>query len=198
MKYSPLPTRNHVTLGFRRGDTSYIQTLDYLVYSSMKCHGLNSSPQENRHRDDISMYDPFDRMDFFEIKQRIFEHIWGSYGYISISNFLGDSQKVLPDLKYILSHEFAATKGLVIDVRNNPGGSVEFAQRYFFSHILMKFSLIQLFSPTEVSPIKMRVVDNPINQYLMTTDLVDDGAAWNHSFSSNHEKYSVSLYIMTI
>ena len=128
LKYNPLPIRNHVTLGFKRKKKVFLQTLDYLVYSS-ECNHLVELKSVNL-KDDISMNDAYERRDFYEIDHQVFNHFWGDYGYIYLSNFMGETRENLYEFKEILSREMVKTNGLVIDVRNNPGGSINFALRF--------------------------------------------------------------------
>jgi len=128
LKNNLLPTRNHVTLGFTRNNVSFVQTLDYLVYST-ECMLQDLKPNVNP-QDHLSLYDPADSWDM-NMEHQVFRHLWGEYGYISFNNFMARSEKMIPELQGLLTKEMGKTKGIVIDVRNNAGGSVELASRYF-------------------------------------------------------------------
>lgn len=140
LKNNLLPVRNHVTLGFERNNKAFIQTLDYLVYST-DCSGLSNIFSDVNPKDDFSLYDPFERQEM-KMERKVLSYFGADYGYIYLNNFMGNSQEFIPKLKRILSLEMGKTKGLVIDLRNNPGGSVEFASRYYLFLIVVWFSCL--------------------------------------------------------
>jgi C-terminal processing protease CtpA/Prc len=65
------------------------------------------------------------------IQYTILNQIWGRFGYISIASFIpnmGNYYKAVDIMRGLLVKELKDTDGLIIDVRNNPGGSIQMAE----------------------------------------------------------------------
>ena len=150
--------RNYATIGLIGKSGLYLQTLDYLAYhTSDACIRSTTHPVKNPVRKpfrlDIAEYEvghditqafgtPFSLLDEMGaldlrpssediIKFTKLHYVWGRFGYLSITSLnpnMGDYQKVIEVIRGILIKEMAGTNGLIIDVRNNPGGSIQLAE----------------------------------------------------------------------
>ncbi|MBL8174815.1 MAG: hypothetical protein JNK48_09095 [Bryobacterales bacterium] len=77
----------------------------------------------------------------------------GNYGYLRIHNFnvkSEDTQEFLDEAKRILDKlNLAAGDGLVLDVRSNPGGNIQAAER-----------LLQMLTPAEIEPAQFHFMNS--------------------------------------
>ena len=76
-------------------------------------------------------------------------------GILKILSFIDDETTVVSLVQSLLANELNQTSMVIVDVRDNPGGS-----------ILLADALPQLFSATPIQPTLYRALVNPINQYL--------------------------------
>jgi len=82
----------------------------------------------------------------------------GSLGYVRLKSFYWtsrglDVQTVIDGMRRAIDSQFANARGIVIDVRGNPGGLLPLSEK-----------LVQLFSKRSVEPVTMRMLANKLNE----------------------------------
>ncbi|TMP38320.1 hypothetical protein CWB96_18630 [Pseudoalteromonas citrea] len=79
-------------------------------------------------------------------------------GYLHIDSFSPSTSpnEAVAIIQGLLDNELSTTDALVIDVRDNPGGNIIYAD-----------TLFQLFSPKQVVPTSLRYINTEVNQYIM-------------------------------
>lgn len=94
-------------------------------------------------------------------------------GILKILSFIDDETTVVSLVQSLLANELNQTSMVIVDVRDNPGGS-----------ILLADALPQLFSPTPIQPTFYRALVNSINQYLFlnATPISDP---WNQAYQQS-------------
>lgn len=121
----------------------------------------------------VYINDPLKNKDHIGYRWGYLEHKKQKYGYIRIHSFSmeGYKTKEFPDPRpYLLTLNLAGVlhrlnqefnvRGLILDVRNNGGGSLSFSER-----------ITQFFSPRKVSPTKYRMLNSDFNRKLVTRDI---------------------------
>ncbi len=84
-----------------------------------------------------------------------------SFGYVQIKSFRASSsdqidQFVLEFQRILELVNPYATQGLIVDIRNNPGGSIQFAER-----------LLQMLTPGEITPARFHLPNTPAIQDIL-------------------------------
>ncbi len=84
------------------------------------------------------------------------------YGYLKISSFspANGTNFAIDEIIRLIYEEFDETEGLIIDVRNNGGGSITFADK-----------LSQLFMPKNADAIKARLLNTDLNRDIFNNSL---------------------------
>ena len=97
-----------------------------------------------------------------------------TYGYLNITGMIPSTSIVDGYLTIagLLVNELKDTEGLIIDVRNNGGGAVVYAE-----------ALIQLFTQNEVTPYGYRPILSPLNE-LIISNLEARGPAFKESYDN--------------
>ncbi|HUP56484.1 MAG TPA: S41 family peptidase [Bdellovibrionota bacterium] len=92
------------------------------------------------------------------VSWKVLNNEYGTFGYLRLDSFspvkLGDNGTI-ELVRGLLGKELRATDGLVIDLRDNGGGSIRFSE-----------SLIQLFTPGNVTPQGFRLLNSRTNHLL--------------------------------
>lgn len=111
------------------------------------------------------------------IKYTKLNYIWGTFGYISLETFLpnmGDTEAAVKTLRGLLTNELKNTNGLIMDVRNNPGGAIQLAEK-----------VPQLFSQGHVVPSTIRALNVLLNKRIFESGDKDfTGTPWPTIFNS--------------
>lgn len=111
----------------------------------------------------------------------------GPYGYLRLYEFDVAYPKSYVD-ELIRLVELLPQRGLVIDVRDNPGGNILAAER-----------ALQLFTPRTIEPARFSMLATPLTRYLCTTPwLRDELRPWRESLEAavrNGELYSAAVPI---
>lgn len=100
-----------------------------------------------------------------EFEAAVFDSPKGPMGYIRIPSFMpGDTQKAIQEMRKLLK-EMWYTKGLVLDLNNNPGGSLYYG-----------YALAAMFvnRPLEMPTIAQRASRSNLSMYLAWIDEVQD------------------------
>ncbi|MBC7420067.1 MAG: hypothetical protein H7328_05000 [Bdellovibrio sp.] len=93
------------------------------------------------------------------IKYKVIHNASGTFGYLYIEKFTTDqlseknSRQLIRDL---LTGAFSQTEGLVLDLRSNPGGNIDYAE-----------SLVQFFTANNVEPNGFRLLTTELNQSVL-------------------------------
>ena len=126
---------------------------------------------------------PFEFFSFTKIHK-----FWGTFGYLQISNFRVDGyerQNALESLRHLLVNDFKNTNGLIIDVRNNPGGSVQFAE-----------GLAQLFASRNITPTTVRALNTDLNKGIFESgDAHFKGTLWETIFKTTPPNSRVITFV---
>lgn len=108
----------------------------------------------------------------------------GRFGFLRLDSFVPSlsTAGAIALIRSILLQDFADTDGLIIDVRDNGGGIVMYADM-----------LVQLFSPQNVQPGQMRILATPLNELVFNvgnlgaktvwSKAIQDARTLNHPFS---------------
>ncbi len=113
------------------------------------------------------------------IRYKVLQTAQGSFGYLQITSF--DPENLSKDesvalVRNILSEPFANTSGLILDLRGNPGGQVDYAER-----------LLQLFSSKVVETEGFRLLTTETNHTFLSGAQYDDFlTAWTKASSEGH------------
>ena len=83
---------------------------------------------------------------------------YGTFGYLRLDSFVPESLPagdVVLLVRHLLQNELAGTDGLILDLRDNGGGDINFAE-----------SLVQLFTSSNIEPQGFRLLSSAVNRDL--------------------------------
>ena len=113
----------------------------------------------------------------------------GTYGFLRLDSFVPslDTNGALAEITRILTNDFAETDGLIIDLRDNGGGSIGYTDM-----------LTQLFSPLQIQPSKMRILATPLNERIFSESSMGVTTEWADAIRDarvDHKTYAQPLSI---
>lgn len=178
----PIPEKDSIELTFNGKDGQYKKVIPWYAFLSEQCmnarnwsptnpfrwHLLNMAEDDyqkkyNRIFGNPALVEP-DRTwgttnnfkDIFEMA--LLDTPAGKIGYVQLKAFYWDDKSldaatVIEAFRNDIETHLSEGIGLVIDVRGNPGGLINLSEK-----------LVQLFSPKEVDPTKVRMLANPLNE----------------------------------
>jgi hypothetical protein len=89
---------------------------------------------------------------------KVLNNEFGAFGFLRLDSFspvkVGD-EGTIAIIRGLLAKEFKDTDGLIIDLRENGGGSIRLAE-----------SLVQLFTPNNVTPQGFKLLNTPVNHFI--------------------------------
>lgn len=169
------PEKDSVTAVMRRGDGSlYEVTLPWISMRSATCSkegdadsGLDLELKENneffrkvqkkRKFVKVSTTTSFLSTEETSITWKIISTPQGNFGVIRFEHFDPEERtpvEIVNIVKSLLLTKLAATDGLILDVRDNPGGFIRIGEY-----------LVQLFTPSDVVPLKFMIKANEATKH---------------------------------
>lgn len=115
----------------------------------------------------------------------------GHYGFLQLDSFVPSlsTDGVLREIRKILTKDFADTDGLIIDLRDNGGGSINYADM-----------LVQMFGPSKIQPTRMRILATPLNEQIFVERNMGDTNEWIEALREariDHKPYATPLAVTT-
>lgn len=141
-----LPAKDTVDLEFLRADGKKVKfTIPWIVWTDWSCKGEANALAAKEKKSNIMMagladQETSDSVLYWNINKETF----GNFGYLEILSFNPEElsiRDIVLKVKSLLQNELKNTDGLIIDLRENTGGQLPFAEK-----------LIQLISPKQVTP----------------------------------------------
>ncbi|MCG8569784.1 MAG: S41 family peptidase [Spirochaetes bacterium] len=127
------------------------------------------------------------------VKWGIIENQSGKFAYLNIQSFVPETgtENAINEIIRLVNEEFESTDGMIIDVRNNGGGSIIFADK-----------LSQLFMPGEAQVIRARLLNTELNHYIFNESYFQyvAGAGWQDAINAvagTNEIYSPTVAFTT-
>ena len=99
-----------------------------------------------------------------DLSWTIIENTDGRFGYIRLKSFMWrgyEADMAFEEIVNIIKDEMRQTDGLIIDVRDNPGGTIDLADR-----------LPQLFAPTHVATQGARLLNTELNAHILNNSFL--------------------------
>ncbi|NVJ61895.1 MAG: hypothetical protein HWE27_16005 [Gammaproteobacteria bacterium] len=124
------------------------------------------------------------------IQWAIINNRYGSFGYLSLASMVPSTGPIggVKVISELLSNQLADTDGLIVDVRNNGGGFVIYAE-----------ILPQLFTGNTIEPYGSRALKSDINEFIFV-DLQAEGAEWRDAYLNildTDKKYTQPIKLTT-
>jgi len=100
----------------------------------------------------------------------IIENQFGKFAYLKLDSFI-NADLVLTETRRLIDEEFRDTLGLILDIRDNPGGS-----------IILADNLSQLFTSSRANVARARALTTPINELIFNDNADLLGEQWVRAF----------------
>lgn len=103
----------------------------------------------------------------------------GRFGFLRFDSFMPTLPvlSAIAMIRTILIKDFADTDGLIIDIRDNGGGNITYADM-----------LVQLFSSENIQPTRMTILATPLNQELFDVGNLGTTTEWSQAIANARQK----------
>ncbi len=193
---SLMPENNEVALEFKKQNGTRIKTIvPWVNRGRLSC--LKNYPEKILGRSKFQ--DEFNKLYQREgeentteepiVTWRMLENNYGKFAILKLTNFIPEKlyyPKTILLIEKLMRNEFAGTTGLIIDMRNNPGGWIPFGEM-----------MLQLFGPAENNlRMKFSFNVNPSNLFLISNFFINSNMSESYYQAlERQEKLSVPLVL---